>query len=137
LGRLRAEDAARRAATDPAGFVCLDGRGGTDGRDALGLSPHDPPETAAERIAAVQFDRKIVRGLLGTDADTAAADGVLEYHRDAATAVTRATPAGAAFLLPPVGLDAVWRATSDGVRLPPKSTYFEPKIPSGLLFRTL
>lgn len=134
LGSLRPEDAAARAASDPVSFVCVPGRE-EDG--AVLLFPRDPPEQAADRIAAVQFDRHVVRGLLGTDADAAADDGVLEYHRDAATAVARATPRGAAFLLPPVALEAVWRATADGVRLPPKSTYFEPKIPSGLLFRTL
>lgn len=128
------DEAAARAATDPASFVCLPG-GGAGG--ALRLSPRTPPERAADGIAAVQFDRGVVRGLLGSDADAAAAAGVLEYHREAARAARRAHPNGAAFLLPPVGLDAVWEATSEGVRLPPKSTYFEPKIPSGLLFRTL
>lgn len=126
--------AAALAAADPSGFVCLPGRGDVA---AFRLSPRTPPSEAADGIAAVQFDRHVVRGLLGSDADSAAAAGVLEYHRDASTAFARAQPDGAAFLLPPVGLDAVWQATSEGVRLPPKSTYFEPKIPSGLLFRTL
>ena len=128
------DEAAARAATDPASFVCLP-RGGEG--VGLRLSPRNPREQAADGIAAVQFDRGVVHGLLRTDADAAAAAGVLEYHRDAATAAHRARPDGAAFLMPPVALDAVWQATTDGVRLPPKSTYFEPKIPSGLLFRPL
>lgn len=126
-------DAAARAAADPSGFVCVFG----NGEGALRLTPKEPPGDAADGIAAVQLDRHVVHGLLGSDADAAANAGLLEYHRQAADAITRARPDGAAFLLPPVGLDAVWRATADGVRLPPKSTYFEPKIPSGLLFRTL
>ena len=33
--------------------------------------------------------------------------------------------------------DSVWKVTGLGRRLPPKSTYYEPKVPSGLLFRPL
>lgn len=138
LGSLDPATAEREAATDPAGMVVVDAspdgalrlstRGG--GHEGAGAE-------AADRIAAVQFDRYVVRELLRTDADTAAHEGRLEYHRDAAEAVRRAGATGAAFLLPPVSLDAVWEAAAAGVRLPPKSTYFEPKIPSGLLFRPL
>lgn len=92
---------------------------------------------AAGRIAAVAFDRYVMRELLGLGADEAAASGQLEYHRSPAEAVHRSRPDGGAFLLPPVGLADVWDVTAAGVRLPPKSTYFEPKIPSGLLFRPL
>lgn len=134
LGIVHPDEAAARAASDAAGFVCVPGGGGGD---AVQLSPRQPPAEAADRIAGVQFDRHVVRGLLGTDADSAAAAGVLEYHRSASDAVARAEKHGAAFLLPPVTLDSVWQAASDGIRLPPKSTYFEPKIPSGLLFRIL
>ena len=141
LGSLDPAAAERVAAARPAGMIVL------DGGDALRLSPRvdgdgEEPgarsgERAADRIAAVRFDRHVMRDLLGTDADTAAHEGLLEYHRDAAEAVRRAGTAGAAFLLPPVSLDAVWEAAAAGVRLPPKSTYFEPKIPTGLLFRPL
>jgi len=41
------------------------------------------------------------------------------------------------FVLPPVSLEDVWATAGRGGRLPPKSTYFEPKMPSGLLFRPL
>jgi uncharacterized protein (DUF1015 family) len=88
-------------------------------------------------IAAVLFDEWIMNELLGSDADTAAHDGTLEYHREPDYAVVRAGKSGAAFLLPPVSMEALWSVTSEGVRLPAKSTYFEPKMPSGLLFRPL
>ena len=144
VGSLDPAAAERLAASRPAGMIVL------GGGEALRLSPRadevhggrEEPgvrsgERAADRIAAVRFDRHVMRDLLGTDADTAAHEGLLEYHRDAAEAVRRAGTAGAAFLLSPVSLDAVWEAAAAGVRLPPKSTYFEPKIPSGLLFRPL
>ena len=59
------------------------------------------------------------------------------YVRDAEEAVSAAGPLGASFLLPAVDASAVWTVTGLGRRLPPKSTYYEPKIPSGLLFRPL
>lgn len=138
LGQIDPATAEREAATDPAGMVVV----GASGDGALRLSPRtggadQTGGEAAGRIAAVQFDRHVIGDFLGTDADIAAREGLLEYHRDAADAVRRAGSTGAAFLLPPVDLDAVWDAAAAGVRLPPKSTYFEPKIPSGLLFRPL
>ena len=143
LGRLEADAAERAAATDPAGMVVVPG---SPGREALRLSPRastesaaatQPGAAAADRIAAMRFDRHVMGELLGLEADAAARKGMLEYHRDAATAVRRAGSGGAAFLLPPVSLDAVWEAAAAGIRLPPKSTYFDPKIPSGILFRPL
>jgi len=143
LGNLDAAAAERAAATDPAGMVLF---AGSPGREALRLSPRastenaaaaHPGAAAADRIAAVRFDRHVMGDLLRLDADGAAHEGILEYHRDAATAVRRAGSGGAVFLLPPVSLDAVWEAAAAGIRLPPKSTYFEPKIPSGIVFRPL
>lgn len=145
VGALDPAAAEREAAADPAGMVLVPGSR-IDG--ALRLTPRPIVESetreegtagagggAVGRIAAVLFDRHVMHDLLGVDADTAAHEGRLEYHRDAAEAVWRAGERGTAFLLPPVSLDAVWEAAAAGVRLPPKSTYFEPKIPSGLLFR--
>ena len=95
-------------------------------------------EEADAAVPAVPLDRLVVEGLLGRDADAATRDGLLSYHRDPGEAWDAATrPGTAAFLLPPVSLAAVRRATELGRRLPPKSTYFEPKIPSGLVFRPL
>ena len=126
-------EAAALVARSPADLVVVH-RGST-----WRLTPgSDPSDSATARgIAAVLFDEWILNGLLGSDADTAAHDGVLEYHRDPDLAVRRAGESGATFLLPPVSMDALWAVTADGIRLPPKSTYFEPKMPSGLLFRPL
>ncbi len=88
-------------------------------------------------VPSVVLDRLVVEGILGSDADRAARDGLLGYHRDPSEATRHAGPTGVAFLLPAVSQDAVWNITRLGRRLPPKSTYFEPKIPSGLLFRPL
>ena len=94
-------------------------------------------DDADASIPSVVLDRLLIEGILGRDADAAAHDGRLAYFRDAEEAVRAAGEDGAAFLLPAVEQEAVWRVTSLGRRLPPKSTYYEPKIPSGLLFRPL
>ena len=47
-----------------------------------------------------------------------------------------ATRAGA-FILPPVDVADVLNASSAGCRMPPKSTDFFPKLPTGLVFRLL
>lgn len=126
LGELAARDPGRLVAALPA----------SDGREPeswlLEARVGEEP-----KIAARLFERIVMGELLGTNADAAARDGLLSYHRHAAEAVRAAGSEGAAFLLPPVALDAVWDVTARGVRLPPKSTYFEPKMPSGLLFRPL
>ena len=88
-------------------------------------------------IASVVLDRLVIEAILGSDADEAAHAGKLVYVRDPLEAVSVAGSSGAAFLLPAVDPEAVWKVTGLGRRLPPKSTYYEPKIPSGLLFRPL
>jgi uncharacterized protein (DUF1015 family) len=94
-------------------------------------------DEADASIPSVVLDHHVVEGILDQDADAAAHDGRLAYFRDAEAAVRGAGGEGAAFLLPAVAQEAVWRVTSLGRRLPPKSTYYEPKIPSGPLFRSL
>ncbi|RMF09911.1 MAG: DUF1015 domain-containing protein, partial [Candidatus Neomarinimicrobiota bacterium] len=42
-----------------------------------------------------------------------------------------------AFLVPPPSLEAVFRRSRSGHILPQKSTFFSPKIPSGLVFRSV
>lgn len=93
-----------------------------------------PAERA--RIAPVVFDELILGALYGLQADEAAHEGILSYSRspDGATSVSGGA---CGFVLPPVSLEDVWATAGRGGRLPPKSTYFEPKMPSGLLFRPL
>lgn len=99
--------------------------------EAVGVSREEA------RIPAVVFDRLILQRLHGLDADAASRAGVLSYHREADAAVARGSGDGCAFILPPVEMGDVWRIAAAGGRLPPKSTYFEPKIPSGLVFRAI
>jgi uncharacterized protein (DUF1015 family) len=45
--------------------------------------------------------------------------------------------ASAAFLLPPPSLESLFSVAEEGDRLPPKSTWFEPKAPAGLVINDL
>jgi uncharacterized protein (DUF1015 family) len=91
---------------------------------------------ARAKIAPVVFDEIILGRLYGLEADEAAREEILTYSRSPDEAVS-GPEGGCAFVLPPVSLEDVWATAALGGRLPPKSTYFEPKMPSGLLFRPL
>jgi uncharacterized protein (DUF1015 family) len=93
-----------------------------------------PTEAA---LACVLLDRLILRRFAGRDADAAADAGLLSYHQDPGAASAKPSRDAAAFLLPPVSMDSLWAVVREGGRLPPKSTYFAPKMPSGLLFRPI
>ncbi len=63
----------------------------------------------------------------------------LEYTPDAAAAIARVAAGGAdcAFLLRGTRIEDVFDRARRGVTMPPKSTYFFPKLVSGLLFHPL
>lgn len=139
LGRGEPEAAARRVAEEGGGAMvavppegpCLRLRPLRRAREAAGLEPD-----LADVPTAV-FDRLVLRPGFDREADAAVEEGLLSYHRDAVDAVDAADGPGAAFLLPPLPVARVLDVARAGGRLPPKSTYFWPKLPSGLLFRTL
>ena len=126
-------------ASAPAGSIIValpDGTGrwlASPRSEALALAGI-PAERA--RISPVVFDELVLGALYGLDADEAAHEGILSYSRDPAAAAS-VSDGACGFILPPVSLEDVWATAGLGGRLPPKSTYFEPKMPSGLLFRPL
>ena len=76
---------------------------------------------------------------IGVDAAALAAGGRLAYVKVAADAVAQAQGGGAAatFLLDGPPVSAVTRVAAAGEVMPQKSTYFDPKAPTGLLFGPL
>ena len=46
-------------------------------------------------------------------------------------------PVGAVWLLRGIPLETVYQLAKQGVMMPPKSTYFYPKVPSGLTINLL
>jgi hypothetical protein len=69
----------------------------------------------------------------GTSATVAYQHGVAELHTLMATdhSVT------AAVLIRPVGVDEIERTAREGLLMPPKSTFFTPKLLTGLVVRPL
>jgi uncharacterized protein (DUF1015 family) len=63
----------------------------------------------------------------------------LGYSKDASEtrALVESASYDAAFLLRPTPIDEVRAVAAAGESMPPKSTYFFPKIPTGLLFNPL
>ena len=89
------------------------------------------------RTEVVALERLLV-SLWGRDTARLAAEGCLTVLHDNALAHRLARRQGAmAFLLPPLDREALWEVVRRGERLPQKSTYFFPKVPSGLLIREL
>ncbi len=139
LGALSPSEAEQRVASAAPGSIIVVLPGGTGNwlasarSDALARAGI-PSERA--RIAPVVFDELVLGALYGLEVDMASDEGLLSYSRspDGAASVPGG---GCGFILPPVSLEDVWATAARGGRLPPKSTYFEPKMPSGLLFRPL
>lgn len=70
-----------------------------------------------------------------SDADLAA--GAVEYTHDAAEVWGRATDGACAFLLQPVSVQDTIALADAGERMPQKSTFFHPKLGTGLVFHPL
>lgn len=62
-------------------------------------------------------------------------DGSIQYTHDIKEARKLAGPGKTAFILKPVSLSAVFDIANRGYRLPQKSTYFYPKVSSGIAIR--
>ena len=81
----------------------------------------------------------ILEPLLGIDADNMARGENLVYTRDRAEAFrqVREGEAQCAFLLPPTAVEQIRDVSLDGEKMPQKSTYFYPKLITGLVMHSL
>jgi len=87
----------------------------------------------------VILETLVLDRILGmTEADIAAKRGIAyEKSAAAARAAIESGEADCAFLLRPTPVDAVRDVATDGETMPPKSTYFFPKVPTGVVFNPL
>ncbi len=97
-------------------------------------------ETEAwERLAPCVFlDILLLHGV-GVDQQQAEDRGWLTYPRDAAEAIeaVRSGEYDAGLLLKAVGITDMTESAAAGERLPPKSTYFFPKVATGIVMNSL
>ena len=107
--------------------------------DAAGIEPYVAPlAPSVRRLDVAVLDRVILRGLLDIDCTAAAQDGKLAYTHDDDSALDAVRDGGqAAFLINPPSMDEVLAVCVAGETMPEKSTYFYPKLLTGLVFHPL
>jgi uncharacterized protein (DUF1015 family) len=91
------------------------------------------------RLDTAVLEALILKGALGmTDESIDHLEG-LGYARDDAEALQLVSSGeyDAAFFMAPTPVQRVQAVASAGESMPPKSTYFYPKVPTGLLFNRL
>ena len=93
-----------------------------------------PAHPAVRGLAVTLSDALVIRGIAGK---LMRAIPALGYTADAAEARAAACGAECAFavLLPPTRLEEVQRVADAGQVMPQKSTFFAPKIPTGVVIR--
>jgi uncharacterized protein (DUF1015 family) len=91
------------------------------------------------RLDAAILEELILKGPLGMSAEDIAAKRAIGYASSAADAVEAldGDRYGAAFLLRPTPIEQVRAVATAGETMPPKSTYFFPKLLTGLVFNPL
>ncbi len=82
--------------------------------------------------------REVIEGVFGLD-EAAVRAGAIAYPKSALQTARdlRAGRGAVALYLNPLSAEDVFRVTGAGEVLPQKSTFFTPKLPSGLVFRPL
>lgn len=108
-----------------------------DVRRLAAAAPEAAPELRNLDVTVLQ--RLILEPLLGISPESLAAGDGVAYTVDAAEAMSAVErgEARAAFLLNPTTVQQVWQAACHGLTMPQKSTYFYPKLLTGLVFRPL
>ncbi|TMK98403.1 MAG: DUF1015 domain-containing protein [Actinobacteria bacterium] len=100
------------------------------------LSGHSP---AYRRLDTGVLEALLLKGALGLSDDDIAHFNGLFYARDTAEALAMVESGSydAAFLMRPTPVSQVRDVSAAGENMPPKSTYFYPKLLTGLLFNPL
>ena len=129
LARLREEGEGCFAALLPSGPPLLL-------RPARGRRKEEAGPGALDDVDTVVLQREILTAVLGITSEDVGT-GAVEYTADAGEAFrrVRSGEVAAAFLLNPLRVDSVVRAAREGLRLPQKSTFFYPKVFTGLAIR--
>jgi|SRR5579884_344611 len=100
------------------------------------LADHAPPY---RRLDTAILEALVLKGALGMSDEDIDHLTQLGYAREApeAIALVQSHRYDAAFLMAPTPVSLVQEVAAAGETMPPKSTYFFPKVPTGLLFNLL
>jgi uncharacterized protein (DUF1015 family) len=107
-------------------------------REVLDRALADRPDSYRQ-LEVVILETLVLRGILGMrEEDIAAKRGIgYETSADAVRAAIESNQADCAFLLRPTPVEQVRAVAAAGETIPPKSTYFFPKVPTGIVFNPL
>jgi len=96
------------------------------------------PRAAGDDLSIRVLHKEVLQGVFGLD-DAAVRDGAVVFPKHAPEAArdVRGGRGSVALYLNPLAAEDVFRVTAAGEILPQKSTFFYPKLPSGLVFRLL
>ena len=99
--------------------------------------PDAPP--ALQRLDTAVLEAMLLKGVLGLTDDDISHLNDFGYARDRRQAVDLVTSGeyDVAFLLRPTPVEQVREVAASGASMPPKSTYFFPKVPTGLVINPL
>jgi uncharacterized protein (DUF1015 family) len=91
------------------------------------------------RLDTAVLEALVLRGALGMSQDDIAQLRGLDYSQDIedARAAVESGRADAGFFLRPTPVEQVQAVAEAGESMPPKSTYFFPKVPTGIVFNLL
>ncbi len=94
---------------------------------------------AYRRLDVVILEALVLKGVLGMSEDDIAAKRGIGYAKSLPDVRGGARLGGydAAFVLRPTPVEQVREVAAEGETMPPKSTYFFPKILSGIVFNPL
>jgi uncharacterized protein (DUF1015 family) len=99
----------------------------------------DGKPEAYRRLDAVILETLVLKGVLGMSEENIAAKRGIGYSKSVpeSLALLESGPYEAAFLLRPTPVEQVRAVADAGETMPPKSTYFFPKLLSGIVFNPL
>jgi uncharacterized protein (DUF1015 family) len=105
-----------------------------DGSRSLHLFFRDEP--LGDELMVRVLEQRVLGGVFGLD-DEQIRGGAVSFPKSAARAAEEVRKGGGvvALYLNPLQPDDVFRVTGAGERMPQKSTFFSPKVPTGLVFR--
>ncbi|RQD76313.1 DUF1015 domain-containing protein [Desulfonatronospira sp. MSAO_Bac3] len=100
------------------------------------LIPRQPGEDIFDKIGAYVLDRVMLRDIMGLDDEQLASGKYLHYthEEDQTLEKVRSGELQAAFFLQSVPINIMQEACQAGRVMPRKSTFFYPKLPTGMLF---
>jgi uncharacterized protein (DUF1015 family) len=107
--------------------------------DASGtLRIFSTPRQPGDALTVRRIHREVIEGVFGLD-EEAVREGAIAYPKSALQTARdlRSGRGGVALYLNALTPEEVFRVTAAGEVLPQKSTFFHPKLPSGLVFREL